>query len=176
MTDRRDRHGRGVRGPLSLPNPLTGAPMRLPGHVSAAEFFIQAITAAVQRLMQTCPDALVGVDIGVEDVPSSTFDWALLERVPLAAAIDATTTRPLISSFTRQFLVSDVSPRSRPACHLWRPTYYALNLLRNSTGKCSMAVSTGYGARPPRAQRLASFMVSPRSSKRARSSTVPPPA
>ena len=94
MTDRRDRHGRGVRGPLSLPNPLTGAPMRLPGHVSAAEFFIQAITAAVQRLMQTCPDALVGVDIGVEDVPSSTFDWALLERVPLAAAIDATTTRP----------------------------------------------------------------------------------
>ena len=94
MTNRRDRHGRGVRGPLSLPNPLTGAPMRLPGHVSAAEFFIQAITASVQRLMQTCPDALVGVDIGVEDVPSSTFDWALLERVPLAAAIDATTTRP----------------------------------------------------------------------------------
>ncbi|WP_341729185.1 metallopeptidase family protein [Brooklawnia sp.] len=94
MTDRRDRHGRGVRGPLCLPNPLTGAPVRLPGHVSAAEFFIQAITASIQRLMQTCPDALAGVDVGVEDVPSSTFDWALLDRVPLAAAIDATTTRP----------------------------------------------------------------------------------
>jgi len=44
--------------------------------------------------MQTCPDALSGVDIGVEDVPSGTFDWALLDRVPLAAAIDATTARP----------------------------------------------------------------------------------
>lgn len=94
MTDRRDRHGRGVRGPLCLPNPLTGAAVRLPGHVSAAEFFIQAVTASIQRLMQTCPDALAGVDVGVEDVPSSTFDWALLDRVPLAAAIDATTTRP----------------------------------------------------------------------------------
>ncbi len=94
MTDRRDRHGRGIRGPLSLPNPVTGASVQLPGRVRAAEFFIQTITSSVQRLMQTCPDALSGVDIGVEDVPSGTFDWALLDRVPLAAAIDATTARP----------------------------------------------------------------------------------
>lgn len=94
MTDRRDRHGRGIRGPLSLPNPVTGASVQLPGRVRAAEFFIQTITHSVQRLMQTCPDALSGVDIGVEDVPSGTFDWALLDRVPLAAAIDATTARP----------------------------------------------------------------------------------
>ncbi|WIY83323.1 metallopeptidase family protein [Propionimicrobium sp. PCR01-08-3] len=94
MTDRRDRHGRGMRGPLALPNPLTGAPVRIPGHLSAAEFFVQAVTESVSRLMETAPDALVGVDIGVEDVPSATFDWAYLDRVPLAAAIDATTTRP----------------------------------------------------------------------------------
>lgn len=83
-----------MRGPLALPNPLTGAPVRIPGHLSAAEFFVQAVTESVSRLMETAPDALVGVDIGVEDVPSATFDWAYLDRVPLAAAIDATTTRP----------------------------------------------------------------------------------
>lgn len=93
MTKRRDRHGRGVRGPLALPNPLTRTAVRLPGRPSAAEFFIASMTESVQRLMQTCPDALVGVDIGVEDVPSGAFDWALLDRVPLAAAIDATVNR-----------------------------------------------------------------------------------
>lgn len=93
MTGRRDRHGRGVRGPLALPNPLTRTALRVPRRPGAAEFFIQAVTDSVQRLMTTCPDALVGVDIGVEDVPSGAFDWALLDSVPLAAAIDATGAR-----------------------------------------------------------------------------------
>lgn len=93
MTKRRDRHGRGVRGPLALPNPLTRSVVRVPGRQSAAEFFIDAVTESVQRLMQTCPDALLGVDIGVEDVPSAPFSWAELDRVPLAAAIDATASR-----------------------------------------------------------------------------------
>lgn len=62
--------------------------------MNAAEFFIEAMTDSVQRLMTTCPDALVGVDIGVEDVPSGSFDWASLDRVPLAAAVDATYARP----------------------------------------------------------------------------------
>ena len=39
-----------------------------------------------------------------------------------------------------------------------------------------MAVNTGYGARPPNAQRLVAFMVSPRSFKRSNDSAVPPPA
>ncbi len=94
MTKRRDRHGRGVRGPLALPNPLTRGVVRVPGRLSSAEFFLDSMTASVQRLMQTCPEALTSVDIGVEDVPSGAFDWALLDRVPLAAAIDATTERP----------------------------------------------------------------------------------
>ncbi|MDO5684224.1 MAG: metallopeptidase family protein [Propionibacteriaceae bacterium] len=94
MTNRRDRHGRGVRGPLALPSPLTRSAVRVPGRLSAAEFFIEAMTDSVQRLMTTCPDALVGVDIGVEDVPSGSFDWASLDRVPLAAAVDATYARP----------------------------------------------------------------------------------
>ncbi len=93
-TSRRDRHGRGIRGPLALPNTYTRRPLKLPGRPTAAEFFIESMNASVQRLMQTCPDALAGIDIGVEDVPSSNFDWALLDRVPLAAAIDATVNRP----------------------------------------------------------------------------------
>ena len=93
MTGRRDRHGRGIRGPLALPNPLTRSPLRVPGRSTSAEFFIKAMTDSVQRLMVSCPDALVGVDIGVEDVPSGAFDWALLDSVPLAAAIEATGAR-----------------------------------------------------------------------------------
>lgn len=94
MSSRRDRHGRGVRGPESLPNRWTKTPVRLPGRLRPAEYFIETVTESVQRLMQTCPDAVGGVDIGVEDVPSGAFDWALLDRVPLAAAIDATGTHP----------------------------------------------------------------------------------
>lgn len=93
MTKRRDRHGRGVRGPLALPNPITGSVVGITGRQNAAEFFIGAVTKSVHRLMQTCPDALTGVDIGVEDVPSVAFDWALLDRVPLAAAIEASANR-----------------------------------------------------------------------------------
>lgn len=98
MIKRRDRHGRGVRGPLAQPNAPDRTPLRFPGRRTAAEFFIRATTQSVQRLMQTCPDALAGVDIGVEDVPSGAFDWALLDRVPLAAAIEATPTRSPRSS------------------------------------------------------------------------------
>lgn len=94
MSSRRDRHGRGVRGPLALPNPLTRSPVRVPGRLNPAEFFIEALSESVQRLMTTCPEALAGVDIGVEDVPSGAFDWASLDRVPLAAAVDATYSRP----------------------------------------------------------------------------------
>lgn len=78
---------------MALPNPLTRSVLTVPGQPGPAEFFIKAMTDSVQRLMTTCPDALVGVDIGVEDVPSGAFDWALLDSVPLAAAIDATGAR-----------------------------------------------------------------------------------
>ena len=53
MIKRRDRHGRGVRGPLAQPNALTRTPLRFPGRRTAAEFFIEATTQSVQRLMQT---------------------------------------------------------------------------------------------------------------------------
>lgn len=94
MTDRRDRHDRGIRGPLSLPNPLTGPAVRVPGRVSSADFFVKALTKSVQHVTKICPECLAGIDIGIEDVPSISFDWAGVEEIPLAVASDATATRP----------------------------------------------------------------------------------
>ncbi|MGB3955197.1 MAG: metallopeptidase family protein [Brooklawnia sp.] len=120
MIRRRDRHGRGIRGPLALPNRITRTALRVPGQPSAAEFFISTTSQSVQRLMQTCPDALAGVDIGVEDVPSGAFDWALLDRVPLAAALDATEDRPARIVIFRRPLERRASDRAdlRDLVHL----------------------------------------------------------
>ncbi len=87
MSNRRDRHGRGIRGPLSLPNPLTRSAVQVPSRLAGGVLH-RGDVGSVQRLMTTCPDALAAVDIGVED-GGGAFDWANLDRVPLAAAVDA---------------------------------------------------------------------------------------
>ena len=87
MSKRRDRHGRGVRGPLSWPNPLTGAPIPLRHRPARIESFTKAITASVDRVSKACPRALVGMSIGFEDVPAGLSNW--LEHVPLAQATSA---------------------------------------------------------------------------------------
>lgn len=84
MPHRRDRHGRGLRGPIALPNPLTGAPV--PHRPRRAALFVQVVHSAVARVQDDCPRALAGIEIGIEDVPSGEGPWAR-ERVPLAAAI-----------------------------------------------------------------------------------------
>lgn len=89
----RDRHQRGLRGPLALPNPLTGRPARPPGPTSKSDFFTDVITGAVDQIAQHCPDALVGVEFGVEDVPHVETVWSG-DGVPLAAALDAMPDRP----------------------------------------------------------------------------------
>lgn len=94
MGSRRDRHGRGVRGPLSLPNRYTRRVSPVKGRLSPAEFFWQAMEESVARLMTTCPDAVTTVDIGVEDIPTGALAWDLVDRVPLAAAMEATPSRP----------------------------------------------------------------------------------
>lgn len=88
MSKRRDRHGRGLRGPLSLPNPLTGSPMPLRQRSGKVEFFTSCIRSSVTQINQDCPRALIGIDIGFEDVPSTSGGWQS-DRVPLAAAIGA---------------------------------------------------------------------------------------
>lgn len=85
---RRERHGRGLRGPLAGVNPFTGAPVPLRRHPSGVEFFTSCIQASISRTADACPRALVGIDIGFEEVPSSLESWQSV-RVPLAAAVPA---------------------------------------------------------------------------------------
>lgn len=90
-TRRRDRHGRGLRGPLALRNPLTGSavnPVRPPGRAS---FFDEAVQTSIERVQEHCPEALVGITFGVEEVPYLQTPWSG-ERVPLAAAVAGTPT------------------------------------------------------------------------------------
>jgi hypothetical protein len=85
---RRDRHARGLRGPLALPNALTGGAVTPPRPVTKADFFTDAVHAAVERVARQCPDALTGVAFGIEDVPYLETAWSG-DRVPLAAALEA---------------------------------------------------------------------------------------
>ena len=83
---RRDRHSRGLRGPLALPNPLTGSPARPVRPVTKTAFFTDAVHQAVERIARQCPDVLVGVTFGIEDVPYLQTAWSG-DQVPLAAAL-----------------------------------------------------------------------------------------
>lgn len=57
-----------------------------------SDFFTDAVTGAVERIARQCPEALVGVTFGVEDVPLLETAWSG-DRVPLAAALEADTER-----------------------------------------------------------------------------------
>jgi hypothetical protein len=88
-TRRRDRHGRGLRGPLATRNPLTGRaaePVAPPGRAS---FFDEAVQASIDRVQSNCPEALVGIAFGIEEVPFLQTAWSG-EQVPLAAAVAPT--------------------------------------------------------------------------------------
>jgi hypothetical protein len=90
---RRDRHGRGLRGPLALPNLLTTRRARPPHPASKADFFTEAVHDAVDRIGVQCPDVLVGVTFGIEDVPHFDMSWSG-DQVPLAAALEGTADQP----------------------------------------------------------------------------------
>lgn len=88
MTKRRDRHGRGLRGPLAAANLLTGRPVQVRQRVSPADYFVDCLRASLTRTATSCPRALVGVDVGFEDVPSNLHSWQS-SQIPLAAATPA---------------------------------------------------------------------------------------
>jgi hypothetical protein len=90
---RRDRHGRGLRGPLALPNALTVHRAQPPHPASKADFFSEAVHDAVDRIGLQCPDVLVGITFGIEDVPHFDVVWSE-DQVPLAAAVEATPNQP----------------------------------------------------------------------------------
>lgn len=52
-----------------------------------ADYFASCIRDAVARIAEVNPQALVGVDIGYEDVPTLSAGW--YDRAPLAAAVSA---------------------------------------------------------------------------------------
>lgn len=83
---RRERHGRELRGPLAAPNPLTGEPVRLRQRARPADFFTDCLRTSITRTTRACPRALVGIDIGYEEVPGNLEGWRSA-RVPLAAAV-----------------------------------------------------------------------------------------
>ena len=90
---RRDRHGRGLRGPLATSNPMARRRANPPRPASPGEAFHEAVHAAVERVARQCPEAVVDVAFGIEDVPVLEPSWSG-PHVPLALAIEATGDRP----------------------------------------------------------------------------------
>ncbi len=84
MSKRRDRHARGIRGPLARPNELSGAAAPLHKRPTHTDIFKNAIQASVERIEAHCPQALINMDVGYEDVPSVLPSWE--DRAPLASA------------------------------------------------------------------------------------------
>lgn len=64
-----------------------------PQPATKAEFFADAVHESLERVGRNCPEALLGVSVGVEDVPPVQVGWAG-DRVPLAAAVESTPDRP----------------------------------------------------------------------------------
>lgn len=80
-TGRRDRRGRGLRGPL--------APGDLPLSLTRAEQFDELVLTAVSRLERRWGDQLATVEVAVEDVPAAGTG-----PVPLGRSDVATLDRP----------------------------------------------------------------------------------
>lgn len=82
MPRSRDRHGRGFRGPLVAPSPWS---KHLGGTWAApkADFFAACVNAAVDEVRHRCPEALVGINVLIDDVPRVTRHTA---AVPLASS------------------------------------------------------------------------------------------
>ena len=69
-TRRRDRHGRGLRGPLVPPSTeLDGRTVRVPLWQTRAERFDGLVLDAVESLEERWAKELEGVEFAVEDVP-----------------------------------------------------------------------------------------------------------
>jgi predicted Zn-dependent protease with MMP-like domain len=84
---RRDRRGRGIRGPL--------APAGLPIALSRAEQFDDVVIDAVEQVRRRWGNELESVDFAVEDVPpASVLGRDTFEPVPLGGLVLGDNTRP----------------------------------------------------------------------------------
>ncbi|CAN5298908.1 metallopeptidase family protein [soil metagenome] len=78
---RRDRRGRGLRGPWVLPG--RHSPDGVPRSVPRSSQFDAVVTEMVGRLERRWPDELAQVEFGVEETPWLDDDWHP-DQVPLA--------------------------------------------------------------------------------------------
>ena len=88
---RRDRRGRGLRGPMALPAPLDTAGARL--RVSRSQRFDELALGIVDRLKRRWPSELSNVQFGVEETPPITHDWTH-DPIPLAALVQPLDGKP----------------------------------------------------------------------------------
>jgi len=73
---------------MAMQNPITGAAVPLRQRPRGVDFFAECLSSSVARTARACPRALVGIDIGFEEVPGNLAAWQAV-RVPLAAAVPA---------------------------------------------------------------------------------------
>lgn len=76
-----------MRGPLVTRSPLTGGFVPLRAKSRPADFFVLCVRQSITRIYDRRPEALEGIDIGVESVPQAAD--GLSGHIPLAAAIEA---------------------------------------------------------------------------------------
>ena len=69
----RDRRGRGMRGPISLPGPLS--PRRLPFDLGRRDEFDSYVLAALNSMSDAIKSAGAIVEIAVESVPLLPQNW-----------------------------------------------------------------------------------------------------
>jgi predicted Zn-dependent protease with MMP-like domain len=88
---RRDRHGRGMRGPTVLPGPLSPHGTGYPA--GPARRFDDLVLSLVRPLQERWPEPLRDVEFGVEETPQLPWDWNP-EEIPLATAVPASPSSP----------------------------------------------------------------------------------
>jgi hypothetical protein len=82
----RDRHGRGFRGPLSLPGPLS--PDGPEARPSRRAEFDELVLSLVERLVARWESELEDVEFGTEDVPQIPDGW-VDDPVPFGSCVPA---------------------------------------------------------------------------------------
>ena len=92
MPRSRDRHDRGMHGPVALPdsNNRKTVPLR---PLSRVEYFNQCVKQALATIAEVDPHALDGMVVGVEDVPLLKTAWSG-DRVSMSAALEPSKNRP----------------------------------------------------------------------------------
>jgi len=77
---------------VALENRLTREPAPVRLRPTRVEYFRDCVEESIDRIEGTCPDAIRGVEIGVEAVPSPAAMWQGMvdhDSIPLAGAMNA---------------------------------------------------------------------------------------